>query len=452
MNNTDLIKKYNTTGPRYTSYPTVPYWEDSPTESEWLSEVSKIYKQHSEDGVSIYIHLPYCESLCTYCGCTTRITVNHGVETPYIDAVLKEWEIYKRHLPDGLKIREIHLGGGTPTFFSAANLERLIKGITKNCLLADDYEFGLEGHPNYTSFEQLHTLFQLGFRRISFGVQDFDPLVQDIIHRIQSFEQVKKVTDWSREIGFTSVNFDLVYGLPLQTLKSIESTMEKVAALRPDRIAFYSYAHVPWMKPGQRRFTELDLPQGELKRALYERGRKLLQDVGYLETGMDHFSLPEDPLHKAMESGKLHRNFMGYTPHTTRLIIGLGVSSIGDAWNAFAQNVKVVEEYTGLVNQEKLPLWRGHKLNQEDLVLREHILNLMCGYFTSWENENYAVDFMHQALLNLQEMESDGLVRVEGKSLYVNDPGKPFIRNICMAFDARLWRNQPEIKLFSTTV
>jgi oxygen-independent coproporphyrinogen III oxidase len=449
----ELIRKYNVAGPRYTSYPTVPYWEESSFSAvQWKWKVTKMFEASRQEGISLYIHLPFCESLCTYCGCTTRITVNHGVEGPYIDAVLKEWQMYVKLFAGRPKLKELHLGGGTPAFFSAANLERLLKGILADADVADEYEFGFEGHPNHTSDEQLQVLYDLGFRRVSFGIQDFDERVQYIIHREQSYEQVKHVTEAARRIGYTSINYDLIYGLPLQKMESITNTINKVRDLKPDRIAFYSYAHVPWIKRGQRRFTEMDLPQGEEKRALYERGREMLEEAGYVETGMDHFSLQTDALYDAVQKKTLHRNFMGYTTAHTKLLLGLGVSSISDSWTAFAQNVKTVEEYERLVNAGVLPVFRGHILTEEDLVLRRHILNLMCRFETDWEAQEMYHPFLETAKENLEEMERDGLVEIGFNRIQVTEKGRPFVRNICMAFDARLWRKQPETELFSATV
>lgn len=447
-----LIRKYNVAGPRYTSYPTVPYWDKSPSVEEWFDLVKKTFIETKEEGISLYIHLPFCESLCTYCGCNTRITVNHAVEVPYIDTVLKEWDMYVKQFPGRPKIKEIHLGGGTPTFFSCDNLKKLIHGLLKDADVAVDHEFGFEGHPNYTQVEQLQTLYDLGFKRVSFGIQDFDQKVQYIIHRTQTYEQVKLVTEAARKIGYESVNYDLIYGLPLQTMATITDTIEKVKVLMPDRIAFYSYAHVPWIKPGQRRFTEDDLPAGEEKRALYEKGRLMLEESGYKEIGMDHFSLPSDSLYKAFVAKKLHRNFMGYTTTDTHLLIGLGVSSIGDSWTGFAQNVKVFEEYVKMVNEGKLPIVRGHILSEEDLVIRRHILNLMCHFETSWENPEDQTEVLYEGLERLEEMVKDGLIVKYPFRMEVTEAGRAFVRNICMALDARLWRKQPESQIFSQTV
>lgn len=448
-----LIRKYNVAGPRYTSYPTVPYWDHENFSGEgWKVKVLDTFLKTNDQGISLYIHLPFCESLCTYCGCNTRITINHKVEEPYIETVLKEWKMYCDLFPVRPKIKEIHLGGGTPTFFSSENLKKLINGIFSKTDRTDDFEFGLEGHPNYTKPGQLQNLYDLGFRRLSFGIQDFDERVQEIVNRLQSFEQVKMITESAREIGFDSINYDLIYGLPLQIKQSIIDTIEKVRRLKPDRIAFYSYAHVPWIKPGQRKFTELDLPKDEEKRALYELGRTMLEESGYIEIGMDHFALRNDSLFTASQNQTLHRNFMGYTTTSTKLLIGLGVSAIGDSWNAFAQNVKVFEEYVKIVNDGQLPVFRGHFLSEEDLILRQHILNIMCRFETSWQHENEQHALLYEGIERLGEMVKDGLLVIEPYNLRVTEKGKPFVRNICMALDARLWRNQPQTTIFSSTV
>ena len=449
-----LIQKYNVAGPRYTSYPTVPYWQSTPpTIEEWNASIKKSFNEtNARDGISLYIHLPFCESLCTYCGCNTRITVNHAVEEPYITAVLKEWKLYLEIFGEKPRIKELHLGGGTPTFFSSDHLKKLIEGITSMAIICEDAEFSFEAHPNNTTLQHLETLYQLGFKRLSLGIQDFDLKVQAIVNRIQPFESVEKVVNITRKIGYTSINFDLIYGLPLQTRDSVIDTINKVNLLKPDRIAFYSYALIPWVKPGQRKFTENDLPVDEEKSALYEIGKEKFSENGYVEIGMDHFALKSDSLFKAAEQGKLHRNFMGYTPTFTQLMIGLGVSSISDTWYAYAQNVKKVEEYYDLINKGQLPIFKGHLLSDEDLIIRKHILNIMCKFETSWEKPEEQCEWITEAVKRLAEMKNDNLIELTPFHLKVKKSARPFIRNICMAFDARLARNIPQSTIFSLTV
>lgn len=449
-----LIQKYNVPGPRYTSYPTVPFWNlDSFNTKNWTeSYLHSFDESNSNEGISIYIHLPFCESLCTFCGCHKRITKRHEVEHPYIKAVLKEWELYCKSFSKKPNIKELHLGGGTPTFFSPENLKLLINGILSKSTLSTDYEFSFEGHPNNTSRAHLQTLYDLGFRRVSFGVQDYSEKVQKAIHREQSFHNVAKVTFWAKEIGYNSISHDLIYGLPFQTLDDVVDTIEKTKSLSPDRLAFYSYAHVPWIKGnGQRGFKEEDLPQDEMKRVLYEIGKQLLQKNGYYEIGMDHFALTTDTMYKAFREKKLHRNFMGYTSSKTQLMIGLGVSSISDSWYGFAQNEKDLEKYYALLEENKIPVVKGHLLTPEDLIIRKHILNLMCQFETSWDTTT-TFDALPEVLARLKEMEHDGLVTILPDSLQITDAGKPFVRNVCMAFDLHLQLHTPQTQLFSMTV
>lgn len=450
-----LIQKYNVPGPRYTSYPTVPYWDmETFSGKKWETTLQKSFKEsNASEGLSIYIHLPFCESMCTFCGCHKRITKRHEVESPYINTVLKEWKLYCALFETKPRIKELHLGGGTPTFFSPENLKFLIKGIFELAEKTSDYEFSFEGHPNNTTREHLQALYDVGFRRVSFGVQDYNEKVQKAIHRIQPFENVKRVTDLAKEIGYTSVGHDIIFGLPHQTIEDVEATILKTKSLMPDRLAFYSYAHVPWLSGnGQRGYKDADLPTGEAKRNQYERGKKLLAEVGYQEIGMDHFALPSDSLAVAMESGELHRNFMGYTASKTQLMVGLGASSISDSWYSFAQNVKGLEEYQHLVANNIIPIYRGHILTDEDRVIRKHILNLMCRFETVL-NENEAAFFdMSLVLEKLKEMEHDQLIEIISNTISVTEKGRPFVRNVCMALDMHLYRKEPETRLFSMTV
>lgn len=451
----DLLFKYNTPGPRYTSYPTVPYWQNTPpTEQKWKELAKEAFRVSNEnDGISLYIHLPFCESLCTYCGCNTRITVNHQVENIYITAILKEWDLYFSIFENTKPvIREIHLGGGTPTFFSPENLTRLIEGLLKNTTVHPKAQFSFEAHPGNTTDEHLQALYNVGFRRISIGVQDFNPLVLIAINRQQTYNQVAHLTKKAREIGYTSVNYDIVYGLPFQKVCTMMETVMRVTQLRPDRIAFYSYAHIPWIKPGQRRYTEQDLPDPDKKMAIYETGRNALELAGYHDIGMDHFSLETDELYNAQQIGKLHRNFMGYTDTHTRLLIGLGASSISDSWTGYVQNEKSIEAYYAQIDAGHLPILKGHELTESDLILRKHILRIMTQFTTTWKREDEVCDDLYKAIERLSELQFDELVEIEPYQLRVTDKGKAFVRNVCMAFDAKLWENQPSTSIFSQTV
>lgn len=450
-----LVQKYNVPGPRYTSYPTVPFWDiNTFSGKKWEESVKKSFHvSNSTTGISLYIHLPFCESMCTFCGCHKRITKRHDLELPYIKSVLKEWRLYSALFDKKPIIKELHLGGGTPTFFNPENLKFLIDGILRIASKANDAEFSFEGHPNNTTKEHLQALYDVGFRRVSYGVQDYNETVQKAINRIQPFENVKNVTKWAREIGYDSVSHDIIFGLPHQKLEHVKNTIAKTKELKPDRIAFYSYAHVPWLAGnGQRGYNDADLPAGDEKRTQYEVGKELLENYGYQEIGMDHFALETDSLYKAMESGDLHRNFMGYTSSNTNLMIGLGASSISDSWYGFAQNVKNVEEYQNLVENDIIPLYRGHILTEEDQIIRRHILNLMCRFQTSWSNFQLYIPEMDSILKRLGEMEQDGIVEIKEGSLLITEKGRPFVRNVCMAFDLPLQKKSTETKLFSMTV
>ncbi|WP_321827796.1 oxygen-independent coproporphyrinogen III oxidase [Maribacter dokdonensis] len=450
-----LVQKYNVPGPRYTSYPTVPFWDvNTFSGKKWEETVKKsFHASNSLTGISLYIHLPFCENMCTFCGCHKRITKRHDVELPYIKSILKEWSLYRAMFDEKPVIKELHLGGGTPTFFSPEHLVFLIEGILRHADKAPDAEFSFEGHPNNTTKEHLQVLYDVGFRRVSFGVQDYNETVQKAIHRIQPFDNVKNVTDWAREIGYTSISHDIIFGLPHQKLEHVINTIEKTKELKPDRIAFYSYAHVPWLAGnGQRGYNEEDLPAGDEKRKQYELGKELLLKFGYHEIGMDHFALETDSLYQAMEKGSLHRNFMGYTSFNTHLMVGLGASSISDSWFGFAQNVKNVEEYQNLVENDIIPLYRGHILTDEDQIIRRHILNLMCQFKTTWTAFKLYLPQMDDILDRLKELEEDGIVTVKENSLTITEKGRPFVRNVCMAFDLPLQKKKPNTRLFSMTV
>jgi oxygen-independent coproporphyrinogen III oxidase len=448
---TQLLKKYDIPTPRYTSYPAVPHWNTASFSNEhWIDAVRKSFRESNhEKGISIYIHLPYCESLCTYCACTKRITINHHVEIPYIQALIKEWEHHKTVFGKKPVIRTLHLGGGTPTFFSARNLKWLIATILEDAIIHKDFEFSFEGHPNNTTHEHLQTLYDLGFTRVSFGVQDLDEKVQQTINRIQSIDNLQHVTEAARTIGYQSVSYDLIYGLPFQTPFTVSDTVEKILTLKPDRIAFYSYAHVPWAQPGQRGFSEMDLPASALKRHLYEIGRHLFKKADYADIGMDHFALRHDALFKAYVQGKLHRNFMGYTTSSTDLLIGLGASAIGDAKYAYAQNAKKVEGYLEAIKADGTAIFKGHILSEEDMLIRRCILQISCnrkldlGLLTRVMN-----DSIQQ---RLHEMEREGLLYVDSSGLKVTMAGEPFIRNICCVLDKH-YRDDNSDMVFSKAI
>jgi oxygen-independent coproporphyrinogen-3 oxidase len=458
---TALLTKYNVPVPRYTSYPTVPFWNDNIASAQWQSVFQQQFKKENKQrGISLYIHLPFCESLCTYCGCNKKITTNHGVEEEYLQAVLAEWNSYRRLMHEKPVIRELHLGGGTRTFFSPTNLEQLVTTIFKDADIHPQHEFSFEGHPNNTTQQHLTALYNLGFRRVSFGVQDNNPEIQRIINRIQPFENVQRAIEQARATGFTAVNVDLIYGLPLQTVDTIEKSILQTLQLRPDRVAFYSYAHVPWTSRGQRLFDENDLPGSSLKMDLYQTGRRLFTGHGYADIGMDHFALPTDALYHAWQNGTLHRNFMGYTTQHSGMLLGLGVSAISDAGIAFAQNHKTLGDYYKQVamgqlpdGNSPLPVTKGYFLTAEDEAFKKYILDVICRGATTFQPAHLPL-LKQFTFPELSALEADGLICRNERALQVTDLGRHFLRNICKAFDLHLLRREAgtEKPLFSKAI
>jgi oxygen-independent coproporphyrinogen III oxidase len=442
----DLFAKYDVPAPRYTSYPTVPFWSETPTTEQWLNELTAAFNDDATTW-SLYFHLPFCESLCTFCACNTVITRDHRREEGYIDLLSREWNLYLNRVP---KLTErpllgLHLGGGTPTFFSAENLERMLKPILDQTRVDENrFEASVEVHPGHTTREQLVTLRALGFTRISLGVQDFDPAVQKIVNRHQPYEVTKSITEIARELGYTSVNYDLIYGLPLQSRDRFTETVDKTIELQPDRIALYSFALVPWIKPAQRSYSDEDIPKAGPKRALYEMAREKLEDAGYVEIGMDHFALPHDGMARAQRAGTLHRNFQGYTETRTTVLLGLGVSAISEAPTCFHQNEKAFPVYERRVRNGEIPTLRGHLLSPEDRRLREQILNFMTRFEVNLDHEQ-----SDDAKTFLASLIDDGLVEVRDDKLTLTESGRPFLRNACMFFDYRLRRQQPQARTFS---
>lgn len=452
--NIKLLDKYNVPVPRYTSYPTVPFWKEGIDVNNWKNVFSRDFDEANKGaGISLYIHLPFCESLCTYCGCNKKITTNHGVEEDYIAAIHREWKSYRELMDAKPVIRELHLGGGTPTFFTPANLQRLLSPILSDAIIPHDHDFSFEGHPNNTTTHHLQALYDLGFRRVSYGVQDNNSAIQRLINRLQPFENVQRATETARNMGYRSVNFDLIYGLPQQTVESIQQTIQETTSLLPDRIAFYSYAHVPWTSRGQRLFDETDLPSAQEKMAMYLASRTLFLQKGYRDVGMDHFSLPTDDLYSAQQRGALHRNFMGYTTQQTRVLLGLGVSAISSTPGAFAQNEKALHTYYASVAEGQLPIAKGIFVTNEDQRFAAYIREIICNGKTTIHTQDAALaaELVAPRLTPLQD---DGLIDIQGNTIIVTPPGRNFLRNICSAFDLHLIRSKIESgrKVFSNAV
>ena len=443
-----LFSKYDIPAPRYTSYPTVPYWDQAPETSTWIEHLNDTLN-FADSSWSLYLHVPYCETLCTFCGCNTIITKDHKREEPYVDLLLSEWKLYVEKVPHlkNRPLKHLHIGGGTPTFLSATALTRLIEKIFSDVVLDPQFEGSIEVDPRRTTQDQLVALKKIGFNRVSLGVQDFNPEVQRLVNRIQPYEITAEITQAARQLGYTSVNFDLIYGLAKQTPDSIKESIKKTIELKPDRIALYSFALVPWIKPAQRLFKDEDLPAGKEKRDLYEISRKMLLEAGYVEVGMDHFALPTDLLSQALKNKKLHRNFMGYTDHKTDVLLGLGVSSISETPKSFHQNEKVLAVYQQKIENSEIATHRGHILTAEDQQRRKQILDFMTNGEVQLNSEQLTT-----AEVFLKEMLQDGLVEIKSNNLKLLDAGKPFLRNACLFFDERLKRQKPNTQVFSQSI
>ena len=420
-----LVKKYNIPGPRYTSYPPVPFWNTEAFEArDWSEHLSGLGRRPEPTALSLYLHLPFCESLCVYCACNKHITRNHDHERKYMLYLMKEWELIRRRTGDNLRFQELHLGGGTPTFFSPENLEQLV-GFLRGEFPGDPLpEMSAELHPGYMEMGHLKVFRDLGFRRLSMGVQDFDEKVSKLIHRHQSFEKVRYWTDKVRELGFASLNYDLVYGLPGQTVDSLNQTLDRVAELRPDRMAFYGYAHVPAKFKYQQHLTP-HLPSPEIRLEMQWIVREQLLAEGYMEIGMDHFALPGDDLSVAAQENRLHRNFMGYTTRQSDVLLGLGMSAISDLGEAYAQNAPGLQAYYNMLDQGHLPVVKGHLMRFCEQQMRTSLKHILChfeGRKVKWNR-------------HLEALLRDGLIEKKGTRLFVTAKGKPFVRVICMAMD-----------------
>lgn len=449
MTPAERFAKYDVPVPRYTSYPTVPQWHQPPSADEWIASLRHAAAR-PDAALAVYIHIPFCESLCMFCGCNTVITRDHGRERGYVETVLAELDVYLGLVPE-LKtqpFRQLHLGGGTPTFLSPEALAALVDGVRARLNVdAREFEGSIEVDPRVTTATQLATLRDRDFRRVSMGVQDVDPGVQHLVNRTQPFDLTARVSSAARQMGYESINVDLIYGLPGQTLETMKVLARDVLTLAPDRLAVYGYARVPWIKPAQRRFRDDQIPVGAEKRALYEAIRAPLLEGGYLEIGMDHFARPTDTLAVAAAAGRLHRNFMGYTEVHTTTLLGLGVSAISDTPDCYHQNEKVITKYDESVKAGAIPTHRGHVLSDEDRRRRDAIASLMT---------TFRVDLREAGLApsteTLRSLVADEVVRVDGDVLTVPQTGRPFLRNAAALFDEYLTRDPQGRPLYSTSV
>jgi oxygen-independent coproporphyrinogen-3 oxidase len=445
---TDLLRRFDVPGPRYTSYPTADRFVEAFSQQQYVEAL-----EQRRDGpspavpLSLYVHVPFCESLCYYCACNKIITKHHERAASYLRYLEREMALQARVLGPGRAATQLHLGGGTPTFLTDGELGELMAMLRRNFGIAAGAECSIEVDPRTVDGKRLEALAELGFNRLSFGVQDFDPDVQKAVHRVQPAEQVFRLVEQARTVGFDSINVDLIYGLPRQTPESLDRTLAQVALLRPDRIALYGYAHLPERFKSQRRILDAELPSAQDKVAMLSRALDALQRSGYIYVGMDHFALPTDELAIAKEKGRLHRNFQGYSTQPDCDLVALGVSAIGRIGATYSQNAKTLPEYCDLLDQGRLPVVRGLALSPDDEVRRAVIMSLMCQgelRFASIEAD-WSVDFstyFASELERLQEFQDEGLVVLDRTGIHVTARGWFFVRGIAMVFDRYLQANQ----------
>jgi oxygen-independent coproporphyrinogen-3 oxidase len=453
---TELLEKYDKPGPRYTSYPTAPLFSPEFDAAAYRERLRAAAGQPDEP-LSIYVHLPFCEQRCTFCGCNVVVSPKRGPEVAYLEAIERELELLSGVLDGRRLVNQLHWGGGTPTYLSPPQCRQLMNAVTSRFDLTRDAEVGVEVDPCVTTFDHLCTLRELGFNRISMGLQDVDPAVQEAIGRIQPLEQTREQVEKSRDLGFSSVNVDLIYGLPLQTTEQFRSTVRTVIReLEPDRVACFSYAHVPWIKPHQKRLEGLAMATGWDKLGIFAAAAREFVDSGYEFVGFDHFARPGDELSVALAEDRVHRNFMGYTVMPASDQVGVGCTAIGDLAGAFAANHKKLITYQREVMSGRLATERGLVRSSEDELRRGVINRLICTLRLDfdWIESAFGVDprrHFARALVELEEMASDGLVEIDDAGLRVTSTGRFFLRNLCMPFDAYLARDGRS-QTFSRTV
>lgn len=456
----DLLGRYDRPGPRYTSYPTAVEFHDGVNETVYREHLARANAE-CELPLSLYVHLPFCAARCAYCACNVVITTHTDVEQRYLDYLEREIDLLGTELPDRRRVSQMHWGGGTPTYHSPDNLERIFRRLTRWFSFTPDAEIGIEIDPRVTSVEHLTRLRTLGFNRLSLGVQDFAPDVQQAVQRIQSYELTRGTMETGRALGFSSINVDLIYGLPYQTTEGFRHTLDQVLTLRPDRVAVYSFAFVPWIKAHMKHLPAESLPSPDVKLALLADTIDAFVGAGYQHIGMDHFALPEDELSRAIDRGSLHRNFMGYTVQSARDMVALGVSGIGDVQHAFVQNTKKLSEYYTALDAGRFPVERGYALDRDDVVRRHVITELMCNAHLSIRDVEvrFGIDFAEYFAAELDELTgaqspaTDGLVEVTDVAIAVTPAGRLFIRNVCMVFDRYLRARTAAAKpVFSRTV
>jgi oxygen-independent coproporphyrinogen-3 oxidase len=452
----ELIKKYDKPGPRYTSYPTAPHFHEGFTDKDFLNEVIRTNNQENLPDLSLYYHLPFCDTLCYFCGCNMIISRNRDRIQNYINFLKKEIDLVKSHLAPGRKVSQLHWGGGTPTHLNPNEIKDLISYINQNFEFIEDPENGCEIDPRELTKAHLEALREGGFNRISMGVQDFYDKVQKAVNRIQPEDMTRQVVDWVNELGFTSINLDLIYGLPFQTADTFSKTVDSIIDISPDRIAVFNYAHVPWMKKHMSLINEADLPAPEEKLNILKMTVEKLTDTGYVFIGMDHFAKPDDDLSKALNEKRLYRNFQGYSTNAGADLYAMGITSISQIGNIYAQNFKTEKEYSSALDNGIFPVTKGVALTEDDTLRRHVITKIMCDFELSFEaiDKKFGIEFekyFQQGLDGLDEMINDGLLSIDNRKIKVNQMGRLLIRNIAMNFDGYIERNQDKGR-YSRTV
>lgn len=437
--NLDLVRKLNKPGPRYTSYPPATHFTEDVSKDLLLQKIQK-NNETAERDISLYFHLPFCDSLCWFCGCTTVITKTQSKSAKYLTYLEKELDAMGQYINPSRKVTQIHLGGGTPTFLTPDEIRKLGEMIQSRFKMGDDLEASVEIDPRTLTFEKLQALKEVGFNRASIGVQDNNPEVQKAVHRIQPLEMTQQAVDWIRDAGFESLNIDLIYGLPYQTVDSFKQTLEETLGLNPARLAVFSYAHVPWIKPAQKILKDHVLPTPEVKLQLLKLTVETLTGAGFVAIGMDHFAQADDELAVAQREKNLQRNFQGYSTKRGVDIYSFGMSSISQVDDIYWQNEKELPVYYDVVDSGKLPIAKGYVLTEEDLIRRETIMRLMCDLGLDYSAMSRALnlDFKEHfadALSSLTDLEEDGLLQRHADGLTVTDQGRLFIRTIAMRFD-----------------
>ena len=443
----ELLQRYNKPCPRYTSYPTAVEFHDGVQEKLYINQLTQA-NEDSQSPWSIYMHFPFCQERCLFCACHMIKTSHQRVTDQYLDSLMKEMELVAQHIPNRRDVIQFHWGGGTPTYYSPEALKMVMEAFKKHFSFREDAELAIEVDPRVTTEHHVDALLDMGFNRLSMGVQDFDTKVQKAIGRFQSPQQVENLVQYARNKGLYSINFDLVYGLPFQTPKSFENTMDKTLALSPDRLAVYSFAYVPWMKGHQKKLDVSQLPKAEAKFTLLTIARERLLQAGYIDIGMDHFAKPEDPLAIAYQAGTMSRNFMGYTDTDCLDVLGFGISSIGNVQNGFFQNIKKLKTYCQHIEAGKLPVQRGLILGEDDQIRQKVIQKLMCQFAVKKTevNELFSIDFdqyFSTELSELTELEKEGFLQLEEDCIRVLPLGKSFVRNIAVVFDRYFRQKQP---------